>query len=478
MAAALPEIDVAIIGGGLAGLACAVALIDSGLSVALFEADSALGGRARSWPDPHTGDVVDIGPHIFLSEYHNMLSLLALLGTQDRIVWQTERLIRLREPQRCTDMHLHALPPPFHLAPSFAKVKSLSLRDKLSNHRMLWLAMQTDEQQVHSLDSLSALELLERNGVTPRFIHWFWASACMAVLNVPLEHCSAGALLRVFSQLIGLQEYRIGFATHGLSELYAPQAVQRIEASGGRIDLRTPIAGIDCASGRARGIQLGDGTRIRARFCVMAVPPQSLRELLPEALGSDRSFIDIDAFEPSPYISSYVWFDRKLSDEKFWARIWDPRDLNSDFYDLSNIRAGWRERPSVIACNAIYSHRAAEWSDGEIATRTLHEIFDALPHATEANVRHVSIHRIPMAIPCPSPGTETKRPAQLTPIDGLLLAGDWTRTALPASMESAVYSGLAAAEHIWRAIGRPRQLTQAKRSPEGFAGWVQRHASN
>jgi 15-cis-phytoene desaturase len=471
--------EVTVIGGGLAGLSCAVALADSGLKVRVFEGAARLGGRACSWTDGHSGDVVDLGPHILLTEYRNMLALLALLGTRDRIVWETRRLIRLREGRQVTDMRLHALPAPFHLVPSFARAKSVGWADLSSNRRVLWMAMRLTEAEIKRLDDRTALELLRYCGVTRKFIDWFWASACMSVLNVPLEECSAGALMRVFAQLCGLQEYAIGFADVGLAELFVPAAVRRIEQRGGQVHTGASVDRILVNSGHVHAIALKSGERFDTRMCVAAVPPRSLTELLPGEWLRRLPFTNLSSFEPSPYISSYLWFDRKISREKFWARIWEPSGLNTDFYDLSNIRKGWSERnESVIASNIIYSHRAAALTDEQIIAATVDEIRDAFPEVERGSVRHALINRIPMAIPCPVPGSELRRPAAQTPIDGLMLAGDWTDTCLPASMESAVHSGWAAAEAILRIRGSPRELVMPKRAPEGIAGLIHRYAAH
>jgi 15-cis-phytoene desaturase len=297
----------------------------------------------------------------------------------------------------------------------------------------------------------------------------------MSVLNVPLEGCSAAALMRVAAQLLGVKHYRIGFPSTELAELFVPNARRLIEAAGGRIHTGAGVEALACDGDGVSGkwkLELAGGGRVQARFCVLAIPPQSLIGIMPEAWRRCPPFSDARAFQPSPYISTYIWLDRKLTGEKFWARTWCPNDLNTDFYDLSNIRQGWMGRDSVIASNIIYSHRANERSDQEIAAATLTELAEAFPAAKHASVRHTVINRIPMAIPCPAPGTECKRPATTTPLEGLYLAGDWTRTELPASMESAVHSGLAAAEEIWSGIRRPRRLVLPKRPTEGLAGWM------
>jgi squalene-associated FAD-dependent desaturase len=468
------QFDVVIVGGGIAGLACAVALRDSGLRVAVFESSPTLGGRARSWTDRCSGDEVDLGPHIVLTEYRNMLAFLEQLGTQDRIVWETDRLLRLREARHVTDMRLHALPPPLHLLPSFISAHAVSCSDLLSNRRVLWMAMRLTEEAVKALDRISALELLRHCGVTPNFIEWFWATACISVLNVPLERCSAGALMRVFAQLVGLRKYAIGFADVALADLFVPAAVRLVETAGGRVLTRAHVSGIVCEGGCFRSLALTGGERVEAKMCVAALPPQRLARLLPEEWRRVHPFKTLQqSFEPSPYVSCYLWFDRKLTREKFWARIWNPAGLNTDFYDLSNIRRGWSGREqSVMASNIIYSHRAEALSDEQIVARTVEEIEEAFPAAGRARVRHAVVNRIPMAVPCPTPGSERDRPAVQTPLQGLLLAGDWTDTGLPASMESAVHSGWAAAEEIFRWQGTPRRLVLPKRAPQGIAGWV------
>jgi squalene-associated FAD-dependent desaturase len=466
------DTDVAIIGGGIAGLTCAFALRESGLRVSVFESSSNLFGRASSSVDDVTGDVVDLGPHIFLTEYRNVLALLDEIGARDRIDWQLDPLIRMTEGSRASDMRISRLTPPFHLLPSFAKVPALSWRDLFSNRKVLRQALQFDEARVLELDAISAADYLSGQGVSKAFIDWFWASACLAVMNVTLDECSAGALMRLFAQLIGRHEYHIGFAKTGLADVFSP-LLQSLRACDTRVLCDTRVRSFEITEGRAAGLTLSDGKTISARFVVSAIEAHELQKILPAHLRDMNPFDGLDAFKPVPYVSTYLWFDRKLSEQKFWGRVWNPHDLNCDFYDLSNIRPG-PHRGSLIAANSIHCPRVHTMTDDEVIAGTVREIGDLIPQAFAAKVIHARVHRLPMAIARPAPGTERLRPQAITPIENLLLAGDWTRTLLPCSMESAAYSGMRAAEVIWNSLGQSRTLVIPKAAPEGLTGWVNR----
>jgi len=440
---------VAIVGGGIAGLACGVALSDAGLRVTLIEREKRLGGRARSWTDATTGDVIDLGPHVVHSEYRNMMRFLERLGTRDLICWQPENLITLVDARRVVRLRHRPLPPPLSLLPDLVTGSGLSFRDLRSNNRVTWRALRFDEADVPELDRIGALDYLRAAGVTQPMIEWFWAFAALSVLNVPLERCSAAALLRVHSQLIGHRRLHFGFPAVGLGELFAPQAARLLD----RVIVGAEVVAI------GDGVALADGTRIAADHVVTAVPPQDL-----ERLG-----VAAPNVEPSPYVSVYLWFDRKLTRERFWALLGATTRLSTDFYELSNIRHGWGERASVIASNIIYSHRARGMTNNEIVATTKQEIAEFAPEARNARITHAVVNRIPMVIPCPVPGSETARPAP-----SISLAGDWTATGLPSSMESAVRSGLMAAEQVLRAAGRPRALALPVRPNDGLAGLIQR----
>jgi 15-cis-phytoene desaturase len=324
------------------------------------------------------------------------------------------------------------------------------------------------------LDRLPATEMLRQLGVSRRFTDWFWRSAALAILNVPLEECSGAALMRVFAQLMAHDRYCFGFAAGPLDELFWPAAKRVLEESRCELRLACSASTLTCEGDTCTGALLSDGSSIGATHCVSCLPPAELLDVLPERWRHAPAFCQIGAFVNSPYISLYHWLDRKVTSRRFWSQTWSATNLNCDFYDLSNIRPEWAERPSVIASNIIHSVGLDDLGDEEISHRTLQEIARFAPAVTRARVIHRRVHRIPMAIPCPHPGTESIRPRAETPFAGLLIAGDWTCTSLPVCMESAARSGFLAAEHILAQIGRARRIAKMPAPPQGIAGVIHR----
>lgn len=467
----MADSDVVVVGAGLAGLACAVALADAGLRVTVLERGDEAGGRARSFTDDATGERVDLGPHVLLSEYRNMRKLLALFGTEQRIAWQGRRFVTLVDGPRATTLRVHPLPPPLHFLPDLLRVPQLSLRDVASNARTLWRVLQLDPAERLALDAVDAETWLRAMGVREGFIDWYWRTVSMAIMNVPLQRCSAGALLGFFRYMVGRGGYAMGLPTLGLGDLFVPGAERWLAARAGDVRLRTAATQLVLDDDRAAGVRLDDGTMLHARWTVLALPPASVDALLPEHARRHAVFRDVAAFAPSPYVSTYLWFAERLTRDCFWARVWSPRTLYYDFYDLANLREG-REGGSLIACNLIFSERAAQLDEDALVAAARRELSEHLPGAARATLRRARVHRIPMAIVAPHPGSERLRPDARTPVRDLFLAGDWLDTGLPASMESAVRGGWLAAEQVLADAGRPRQWVQPLPRMQGLAALV------
>lgn len=468
------DTDVLVIGGGIAGMSAAMGASERGLRVTVVERDQRLGGRAMSWTDDVTGDPVHIGPHVFMSEYPNIFSLLDRCGTRDKIVWQDDHFLTVMHGRDPVRMKASKLPAPLQFVPSLFRDPTMRSADILSTLPVTLYAMQMTEDDVMRLDSMNAYAFLRRMGVTRAHIDSFWSFTSMAIMNVPLEVCSAGALLRFYKRLLGQRDYYFGFADGGLGDLFAPAGKRFIEERGGEVLLGQEVCEISVDdNGAATGAVLRDGKRIRARHTVAALPPGALRQISrDEWFNEHTTFRDLVHFHPSRYVSVFLWFDRKLTDMRMWARAHRAHDLNCDFYDLSNIHSGWRGRPSVVASNIIFCERAAHMSDDAIIEATRREIVENLASAEDARITHAVVNHIPMAIHCPFPGTERRRPPWRSPVRNLFLAGDWIKTGLPSCMESAAYAGFRVAEEVLAERGVEHHLAIEHDRIEGFTAVV------
>ena len=466
-----PQTDVVIVGAGIAGLSCATLLADAGLRVLVLESSDVPGGRARSWADPTTGIDVDIGPHVLLNKYPNMRALLERLGTADQICWQTEELLTVLDEGKHLRFKVGGLPAPLHYARNLPQVlRKVPLHHLFSNVRLGWRTMRSSPQELMSLDDQNGHDYLRSVGVSPGFIDWFWASASMAILNLPVEQCSAASLMRLLAQGLGHNDLAFGFPKVGLSELYAWPAIRSLERSGGEIRFSQAANGLHRRDETVAGLTLKDGSTIEADAVVLAVQPTAIHSLLPD----DHALVTTAArFEPSPYVSCYLWFDRPLTSARFWARPWSPECFNTDFYDLSNIRDSATGPGSMIATNIIWSHRVAGMSDQAIIAATLKEIADFAPEAHHARLVNAVVHHIPMSVPCARPGVETGRPR--TRVEkGLFVAGDWVDTGLPFCMESATRAGALAAEQVLTERGVTAKLALPTPVPGGLTRWLRR----
>lgn len=467
--------DVVVVGAGVAGLRCALALADSGLRVTVLEATGHAGGRAGSWADEDTGLQVDVGPHVVSSEHHNFMAMLERLGQADQVHWQTDPVVTLVDRRGALRMPRWPLVPPLHGLPLLPRALArLSVLDAVSHLRLAWLAARLDERGTREFDHEDALALLRGMGVRPRAIEWFWRSAVLALLNVPLEQCSATAALRVFRLMIGRSGWHFGFPKVGLAQLYVPGCCRSVLRSGGQVLFGARVERLRIEQGRFTGVETADGRVIATRRCVLAVTPQAVASLAAPEPALQGLATAARYFRPSPYQSTYVWFDRRITGERFWARTWSPQNLNTDFYDLANIRPSLAGHGSVIACNAIGPQVRADWPDERIVEHTMREIEQFAPAARQARVLHTRVHRIPMAIPQPRPGTEGLRPRTDTAVDGLWLAGDWTDTAVPCSMESAARSGALAAEAVLDDLGRHLRIAIDAPETRGLVGLLRR----
>src|SRR5690606_16259077 len=186
-----------------------------------------------SWADPATGDTVDIGPHILLNKYPNMLAWLERLGTSDQVFWQTRELPTVLDKQRHLHFKVGSLPPPLHWLPNLPQIlPSVPLRRLLTNTRLGWRTMRSTGEELLALDHLTGRDYLDQMGVSKEFIDCFWATADRAFLNTPEEQCSAASLMRLLAKALGHNDVAFGIPRVGLSDLSAWPAIRAIEGHG------------------------------------------------------------------------------------------------------------------------------------------------------------------------------------------------------------------------------------------------------
>ncbi len=443
---------VIIIGSGLSGLSLATELVDEGFAVTVLEKNSYLGGRASNTLDSKTGDPVPIGPHIFLYCYNNFLGFLKKIGAQAAISWERKLFLDFVYNGEHHQAYRSKLPAPFYFLPMFYHYKFLSIPDKMTN---AWLSLKiffTSEKKLEKLDEINAYDFLVQEGVNQNSINKIWRFFVLSMLNVPLELCSATELCLLVRFWAKLNHSQIGFAKVGLGDVYVKNAKEYLRERGSKIVSHTTVKEIIFKDEKIDHIVVeknGISKKVKADIYVSTLTPIDLRALLPEDKLFSDFFRPLNAFEPSPYISVNLWFDRKITDQKFWALLNDeetPKYMNTDFYDQSNIYST-RKKQSYITSNIIYSRAYDKMSDAQIIKKTLAELLETFPYM-DAKLIHSQIHRIPYVIYAPFPGVRQHKLPHKTPYENFYITGDWTIKEIPQCMEAAVRSGYKCAEVI------------------------------
>jgi squalene-associated FAD-dependent desaturase len=470
--------SVIVIGGGLAGLAAGAALAESGWRVRLFEQRPFLGGRATSYVLPD-GEHVDNCQHVTLGCCTNLADFYNRIGSADKIKF-FDRLFFLDPQGRRGEMQAGILPAPFHMTGSFAKFAPLSLRDKLSIARAMLdiLRSKGKPRDLAVPAGISMLEWLSRRGQTQRGIDRFWRVVLVSALNEELDRTDARFGVDVFWKafLSNRTGYRMGVPAVPLANLYDGCKLE-IEKRAGEVTLRAPVRGLKIESGEISGVRFDEAKEETADAYVFAVPHTALAELLPESVKqSDPSLANLGKINVSPITGVHFWFDRQVMKEPFvtlldattqW--IFNKTGLYGDSNEAGKTAAGEQYLQLVISA----SYDLLQKSRQEIIDLCLREVRHALPAAREAQLLKATVIKEAAATFSAEPGVDRWRPGQETSVRGLFLAGDWTATGWPATMEGAVRSGYLAAEAVLRVHGTPKKFLQPDLAPDGFVAiWL------
>lgn len=463
--------SVLVVGGGVAGIAAATILADAGLSVSLIEKRPLLGGRASSYLDPATGDPVDVCQHGTMRCCTQLSALLDRLGVADRIVYHdTIHFVDGRGVRSV--IRGSSLPAPAHTLPSFARFRALTVRDRLSAAWALMAVLRA--RPTPDLEARDVGSWLRTRGVTDGAMRRFFAPILVSACNEQVERISCTHAFKVLRDgfLANARGYHFGIPRVPLGTLFTEPTRAYLERRGGRVRLRT-IAQAACVEANAvDGIALVGGEMLRADHYVAALPFDLLLRLLPE--GSWRGvpyFEALTRLEFSPIIGVHLWLDRPVDCPNALAVL----DRHIDWIFNKNANYGLPPgRPAFLSVVISANRGLTEAPAEEILRIAMEDVRDCLPEARKAGLVRSRVLKERKATFAPVPGAEGLRPVQQSPIANLAVAGEWTRTGWPSTMEGAARSGVLAANTILRRERMAERPAEPELPADGIARWLMR----
>ncbi len=434
-----PNPSVAIVGGGLAGLSTALALGSIGYPVTVYEARPFLGGRATSY-SVNTAEenvTIDNCQHVLLRCCVNLIDFYQRLEVIERIDFWRE-FYWIEPGGRVSIMKRGRFRAPFHLAESFAKLRFLAAADKFSIARGL-LAARKEYGKRTDLERITMLDWLREKKQTIRAIERFWRQVLVSAINEDLDRMAAVHGLQVFALgfLPKVDSYEMGVPAVPLGELYSEKAWARYVCV--KLAPRTSIERLRVEKGRIEGLE-SKGELLKANAYVLAVPFERIPALAPE-LG-----LDFSSFTHSPITGIHLWFDRQVT------KLPHATLLDRTIQWMFNKDEGRYLQLVVSASRSL-----AEMPKGEVIDLALKELKEFFPAVADARLERSHVVKEMRATFSAAPGLEEKRPRTATDFSNLFLAGDWTRSGWPATMEGAVRSGYLAAEAVAKSFGNPQR---------------------
>jgi squalene-associated FAD-dependent desaturase len=429
---------VVVIGGGLAGLASAVALGSAGFEVDIIEARNFLGGRATSWPVGDQAEMIDNCQHVLLRCCVNLLDLYGRMGVGEKIRFYREFFF-IEPGGRTSILKRGIFPAPAHFLGSFLRLKFLSIPDKIAIARAI-NTIPRERRTRDDLDRISMLDWLREKRQTEGAIERYWRQVLVSAVNEELDRMAAAHGFQVFwlGMIARADSYEMGIPDVPLRELYDEHSLAR--AGAVRIRYRSAVTGIETVEGRVSGVRTGTES-VSADYYVSSLPFERLQVLLPDLP------IPWDRFEHSPITGIHLWFDRPVTELPHATLL----DRNIQW--MFNKSEGRYIQLVVSASRSLL-----EKPRNEIVDMAVRELAEFFPIAGQARLEKAQVIKEVRATFSAKPGIEDSRPPAETPLANFFLAGDWTRSGWPATMEGAVRSGYLAAEAVTAAAGTTQRF--------------------
>ncbi|HLJ94874.1 MAG TPA: hydroxysqualene dehydroxylase HpnE [Gemmataceae bacterium] len=442
---------VVIIGGGLAGLAAATALAPYGFEITVLEARGRLGGRAGSFHDTASGQLIDTCQHVSMGCCTNFAHFCRTVGIEHFL--QPQPCLNFITPDgRQSRFRADPLPPPFHLARSFWAVHYLSLQEKL---RIAWGLTCLQRTSPDADPPFRAWLTAHRQ--TPRTVDRFWGVVLTSALNETPERIGLQYARKVFVD--GFLRHRRGFEVSlpsvPLGRLYGEELRRALDENRVRLRLNCAAKILAASERHVDHLELRTGEVLQADWYLAAVPFERVLDLLPAEVGESHPvFRGLKQLESSPITSVHLWYDQPI--------------LHLPHVVLVDCVGQWLFNRGEVAPGEHYvqvvvsaSRQFRGLGHDEVERRIVRELAELFPRAVPAALRRARVVTEHGATFSAVPGVDQWRPGQVSPLSNLLLAGDWTATGWPATMEGAVRSGYLAAEAVLqRTLGKAIPLVQ------------------
>jgi zeta-carotene desaturase len=430
---------VIVVGGGFAGVSAAVTLADRGHAVELHEIHSALGGRAHHVPPPPGFPVpLDSGPHLFSGAYHETLDLLQKLGRENVFHWIDPLELNWLLPGG-TSVSLNAvpLPAPFHLAWGLLLSDAFTFRHKCGLLSDLWSLRSIEPH------GKTVAQYLDENMVAAQVRKRFWEPLTRAIINMPPELAPLEGLTSTVPRMFfgNRKDASFAVARMPLSDIFGDSVSRFLEKHQSRVFLRSIVESVQTHDGRVQSAQTNTGEKLHADAWVFAVPPARLAQLLPEVTWANHT----EALGSSPIVSAHFFLDHPI-----WEGHFACLD-GARFEWLFNRNQNW-DLPiqgQVLSLLASADKDLAAKNEKDLLEIAWKELTDRCPEASGAKVLAERVTKEMNATFAWTLVNGSHRPVARTPLSNLALAGDWTATGLPATIEGAVISGRLAAESLW-----------------------------
>lgn len=467
--------EVVIIGGGLAGLACAVTLADREIPVSLYESRPRLGGRASSFADKQSEQLIDNCQHVSMgccsefnrfcetvgiADYFQRASELYFVGPDSAAPDSIgpDSKVKPLKVNRFTASPL--LPAPLHLLPAFGGLSYLSWPEKIQLARGL---KQLALAKIELDDEPTMADWLVEHGQSPTVINRFWNVVLVSALSETLDRISLSHARKVFVDgfLRARDSWQVLIPTVPLEHLYGTVIQDYLKQRGTKISLQTGVEKIRIDGQQVAGVQLRDGTEINCSRVVLAVPHQRIFDLLPTEFPGREKLTRIQQLESAPITSVHLWFDREITSlphAVFVDTLSQWMFNRSRLMQNASTESGYYYQIVISASHNLTGTARQGRTQSDIINAVISELALIWPEVNSAELLHSRMVTEHQAVFSVKPGVDQIRPSQSTQVNGLYLAGDWTSTGWPATMEGAVRSGIQAAEFLLADLGKQESL--------------------